>query len=100
MALQRKSAEKVRKRRIVACGRGRVIQNPKVLPSVLKLTGVRKPRVIYFGAPDYDDQEGYDLQASKYEKKGCVVDWINITDRAKCPSKAQLSGKIAKANVV
>jgi len=81
-------------------GRGRVVQHPKILPHVIKLTGVKKPRVLYLGTPGYESEQGYELQASNYAKRGCKVDWLRLTDKADIPSKAELQRRVSQAQLV
>lgn len=73
-------------RRIVAAGRGRVIQSPPVRAEILRLAResagkTAQLRVAYLGTATFDKQDAYDLQARGFaDDCGCIVDRVNLTD--------------------
>ena len=67
-------------RKIVAAGRGRVIQHPSMRTEIIKLARKAKPHVVYIGAPTYESISGYDAQAKGFAECGCTVEHLKITE--------------------
>lgn len=66
-------------RKIVAAGRGRVIQSPPVKAAILNLCKKPNPHVLYLGTATYEQQSGYDLQAAGFLESGCTVQHLKLT---------------------
>lgn len=96
-----KAVKKVQ-RRIVAAGRGRVIQSPAVKSEILRLAGnKRSPHVVYLGTASYEKETAYDLQAAGFKDSGCTVSHVKLTemDEAK-RNKKEIAADLEKADII
>lgn len=66
-------------RKIVAAGRGRVVQSPNIRAEILKLARIPKPHVVYIGTASYDKSSAFDLQAKGFLDVGCTVEELKLT---------------------
>jgi dipeptidase E len=67
-------------RKIVACGRGRVIQASPIKQEIINLTGKTQPRVAYLGTATFDSDDAYNAQAKGFADSGCFVERVNLTN--------------------
>jgi dipeptidase E len=94
-------------RRIVAAGRGRVIQSPPVRTEILRLArkSVGKSvqlRVVYIGTATFDRQDAFDVQAKGFaDDCGCIVDRLELTDLAQARKNLKsITELIEKAHII
>lgn len=87
-------------RKIVAAGRGRVIQNPRVREEILRLCGKEKPKVVYLGTATYESESGYDLQAKGFLDHGCTVEHLRLTAKSDIPDRKSISQAIRAADII
>lgn len=88
-------------RKIVAAGRGRVIQSPPVKAEIMRLARCKNPHVVYLGTATYEASKSYDLQAAGFEKSGCTVEKVNLTDiKAARANIKQIKESILRADII
>ena len=94
---------------VVACGRGRDISAPVIRDYIVKQACQRlsergnnkdaSPRLLYLGTPDFESQEGLDLQLKGY-KKNCDIEHLKLTKPESLPSMEELKASIEAADII
>ncbi len=88
-------------RKIVAAGRGRVIQSEPIRKEILRLANKKSPHVIYLGTATFDKQEPYELQGAGFASAGCSVAKVELTDlKAAIRNKASIIEEFEKADII
>jgi dipeptidase E len=87
-------------RKIVAAGRGRVIQSPVIRDTIKRLSGKANPHVVYLGTASYDQDSAYELQAAGFTEIGCTVERLNLVGMKKKSSGSQIKSSIEKADII
>ena len=87
--------------RIVAAGRGRIIQHPNIKREILKLSGKTKSHVVYLGAATFESDAGYDAQAKGFLDDGCTVEHLKLTELSNSRlNKQSIKASIRKADII
>lgn len=94
---------------VVACGRGRDISAPVIRDYILKQARQRlsekgsnddvSPKLLYLGTPNFETQEGLDLQLKGY-KKTCDIEHLKLTKQESLPSLEELKASIEAADII
>lgn len=90
-------------RRVVACGRGRDICAPPIRDAIVELaqkaTGTTAPpSLLYIGTPDFDSQEGRELQTAGFAEVGCPVSELKLTHET--PTTDAIRAAIERAEII
>ena len=92
-ATAKKSSGNNTTRKIVAAGRGRVIQHPNMRNEIIKLARKNKPHVVYLGTATFDSDSAYDSQAAGFVQAGCTVEKLKVTTMKPTLANKQLVRK-------
>ena len=92
---------------VVACGRGRDISAPIIRDYIVQKARQRlggnpnneQPKLLYLGTPDYESQEGLDLQLKGY-KKSCSIEHLKLTNIESLPSFDEIQDSIQAADII
>ncbi len=95
-------------RRVVACGRGRDICAPPIRNAIVTLAqeaagaagrdGTALPSLLYIGTPDFDSEEGRELQTTGFADIGCRVTELKLARET--PSAEAISVAIEFADII
>jgi dipeptidase E len=103
MAIAKRMKLKNGTRRIVAAGRGRVIQSPVIRSEILKLVPKQKApiHVVYLGTATYESTEGYNVQAAGFTEVGCTVEHLKLTHmRNSKENREMITQSLKRAQIV
>mmetsp|Transcript_32541 Transcript_32541/g.74879 ORF Transcript_32541/g.74879 Transcript_32541/m.74879 type:complete len:321 (-) Transcript_32541:175-1137(-) len=91
---------------IVACGRGRDISSPVISDAIISMAQRASGKAtddltfLYLGTPDFESQEGLDLQSKAFSDAGCRIEHLKLTAPEDIPSTSEMSAKIEAADIV
>lgn len=92
---------------VVACGRGRDISAPVIRDYIMKQARRKSnkdnsvsPKLLYLGTPDFESQDGLDLQMKGFVDVGCDVEHLKLTTTESLPSKMELQAAIEAADII
>lgn len=88
-------------RKIVAAGRGRIIQATPIKTEILRLARKKNPTVAYIGAATYESESAYESQAAGFIESGCKVKKVNLTDLAEAKkSQIEIAKTLYDADII
>lgn len=92
---------------VVACGRGRDISAPAIRDYIVKQARRQSkkdesvpPKLLYLGTPDFESQDGFDLQMKGFVNVGCDIEHLKLTQLESLPSKTELQAAIDAADII
>ena len=89
--------------KIVACGRGRVVQTAAAVSEVVRLAG--KPaaelRVLYLGTAAFEDEEAFEVQTRGFVEAGCgSIEQLRLTRASHTPPEAERRRQLEWADAI
>jgi dipeptidase E len=89
--------------KIVACGRGRVVQSAAALAEVLRLAG--KPasslNLLYLGTASFEDRGAFEAQTAGFAAAGCsAISQLRLTRPSHTPPDAERRRLVERADVI
>jgi dipeptidase E len=76
------------------------MSHPRIVETVVKMTGICRPKLVYLGTATYDKDEPYHIQTDGYSHQ-CQVIKLDVSEAVeRIPSTAEIQETLESANIV